>query len=143
MTPDRNLTLEDRARLTEIQDLLLERIIERKSKLNEVRTDVLTARQGLPKVSQTSVAVSAIARPRSTPDESWFEKVRTGLCPGGSGFELPVPRAMQGHCQVASGGPAIGKTGSAGCHAVGATSARSCHVQKAALRAVRYWLALR
>jgi hypothetical protein len=30
MTQDRNLALEDRARLTEIQDLLLERIIERK-----------------------------------------------------------------------------------------------------------------
>ena len=27
--------------------------------------------------------------------------------------------------------------------AAGATSATSCHVQKAALRAVRYWLALR
>ena len=30
MTQDRNLALEDRGRLTEIQDLLLERIIERK-----------------------------------------------------------------------------------------------------------------
>jgi hypothetical protein len=30
MTQDRSLALEDRARLTEIQDLLLERIIERK-----------------------------------------------------------------------------------------------------------------
>ena len=30
MTQDRNLALDDRARLTEIQDLLLERIIERK-----------------------------------------------------------------------------------------------------------------
>jgi hypothetical protein len=30
MTQDRNLALEDRARLTEIQDLLLERVIERK-----------------------------------------------------------------------------------------------------------------
>jgi hypothetical protein len=30
MTQDRNLALEDRARLSEIQDLLLERIIERK-----------------------------------------------------------------------------------------------------------------
>jgi hypothetical protein len=30
MTQDRNLALNDRARLTEIQDLLLERIIERK-----------------------------------------------------------------------------------------------------------------
>jgi hypothetical protein len=30
MTQDRNLALEDRARLTEIQDLLFERIIERK-----------------------------------------------------------------------------------------------------------------
>jgi hypothetical protein len=30
MTQDRNLALEDRARLTEIQDLLLERIIKRK-----------------------------------------------------------------------------------------------------------------
>jgi hypothetical protein len=30
MTQDRNLALDDRARLTEIRDLLLERIIERK-----------------------------------------------------------------------------------------------------------------
>ena len=30
MTQDRNLALEDRTRLTEIQDLLFERIIERK-----------------------------------------------------------------------------------------------------------------
>ena len=30
MTQDRNLALEDRARITEIQDLLLERIMERK-----------------------------------------------------------------------------------------------------------------
>jgi hypothetical protein len=30
MTQDRKLAIEDRARLTEIQDLLLERVIERK-----------------------------------------------------------------------------------------------------------------
>jgi hypothetical protein len=35
MTRDRNLDLEDRARLTEIQDLLLERIIERKEAIEQ------------------------------------------------------------------------------------------------------------
>jgi hypothetical protein len=35
MTLDRNLALEDRARLTEIQDLLLERIIERKEAIEQ------------------------------------------------------------------------------------------------------------
>jgi hypothetical protein len=44
MTQDRNLALEDRARLTEIQDLLLERIIERKEAIErdqDVRAKVL------------------------------------------------------------------------------------------------------
>jgi DNA-directed RNA polymerase subunit E'/Rpb7 len=44
MTKDRNLALEDRARLTEIQDLLLERIIERKEAIErgqDVRAKVL------------------------------------------------------------------------------------------------------
>jgi hypothetical protein len=35
MTQDRNFALEDRARLTEIQDLLLERIIERKEAIEQ------------------------------------------------------------------------------------------------------------
>jgi hypothetical protein len=35
MTLDRNLALEDRARLTEIQNLLLERIIERKEAIEQ------------------------------------------------------------------------------------------------------------
>src|SRR5215467_8132294 len=47
-----------------------------------------------------------------------------------------------GHCQVASSGRVMGNQQRWG-QAAGATSATSCHVQKAALRAVRYWLALR
>ena len=37
MTQDRNLALEDRARITEIQDLLLERIMERKEAIERGR----------------------------------------------------------------------------------------------------------
>ena len=40
MTQDRNLALEDRTRLTEIQDLLFERIIERKEAIERGEDDV-------------------------------------------------------------------------------------------------------